>query len=174
MATALAVASGTLGYTQTSFSVTKRAADLRSAGAAARRLNVLRVSRIAGNFEAVFCGVKAAMAGKEMLVGETEGRSASACSNLLVVGPGVLGSLVGQRWLQVGCGANFLWLNWFCIGSGKYCMFKVSSGIRLWTRRLWLGFMISATVLRCRSMQIEEWRILHGSLYSFYHSTCSK
>lgn len=103
MASAVSVSGGAVSYTRASFWVTQRAAGLRSAGAATR-LNVLRASRIASSCGVVFCGVRceATMAGKQMQVEPSEGRRPKTSVDLLVVGPGVLGSLVGRRWLEVG------------------------------------------------------------------------
>jgi hypothetical protein len=121
MATAMSVPGGAISYTRTSFLVTQSVAGLRSAGAA-KRLNALRAPRIASGCEAAFRGVrcKATMAGKEMQVGQADGRAA-ASADLLVVGPGVLGSLVGRRWLEVGRGNGFVL---FCGWIDLYCRFE--------------------------------------------------
>ena len=108
MATAISVPGGAISYTSTSFLVTQRVAGLRSAGAA-KGLNIFRAPRIASGCEAAFCGrrCKATMAGKEMQSAPTEER-ATTSADLLIVGPGVLGSLVGRRWLEVGYGRLFV------------------------------------------------------------------
>lgn len=137
MATAISVTtSGTISSTRASVLVSQRAAVVVKSAGAAQRLHVFRASRIVSDCEAAFFrGVKceAAMAGKDMQLEQTAGSRAGTSTNLLVVGPGVLGSLVGRRWLEV---ANW---SFFRVSIGcvlrvqRNIYFELFYGIRLWT-----------------------------------------
>lgn len=98
MATAIAWPGGAFSCTRTSSLPIRRISSLSSAGVV-KQSRFLRVSRIASSCGVLFRDVRcdATMAGKESPL---EKSATMNNMNLLVVGPGVLGSLVGRRWLE--------------------------------------------------------------------------
>lgn len=100
MATAIAWPGGALSCMRSSSLPMTKVYSLSSA-AVVKQSHFLRVARIASGCGFVFRDVRceATMVGKEAQL--VKGQEMNK-SDLLVIGPGVLGSIVGRRWLEVG------------------------------------------------------------------------